>query len=746
MQKDPENPYFELAAACVNYTGQHLFLTGKAGTGKTTFLHHIKKTTGKNAITVAPTGVAAINANGVTMHSFFHLPFTPFIPDTSAKLFQNGSYVAHNKNTLFNKLRYNKEKRKIINELELLIIDEVSMVRADMLDAIDCILRHFRRAPEKPFGGVQVLFIGDLYQLPPVVVNQEWQVLRNYYPSPFFFDAQVMREAPLLNIELKKIYRQSDGPFIDLLNKIRHNTISPDELEALNSYYNPTFKPSGEEQFITLCSHNYKAKQINDDELDALETKSVKFNAEIEGDFNESAYPAEEVLELKEGAQIMFIKNDRSEDKRYFNGKIGKIESIVNHQVRVSFPGQQESILIEKEEWKNIKYKYNAANKRLDEEVLGVFTQYPIRLAWAVTIHKSQGLTFDNAVIDAGESFSAGQVYVALSRMSGTKGLVLKSKIRSSSIQCDGRVVQFMEATEMDVDQLRGVIAQEQQKYIYNCIQKSFDCQSLDLAFREFAESHVSKKIPHQEEAEKLMLELSQKISNLKSPADTFILQLRQIIHSQEQSFGKLKERLDAAVDYFRPKLFEVIDALKIQMQLFKKERRVKKYLEEMHELLVDCEHKIMEIEQSAALAGGLAKGENQTALLDTRSETQRKTEFSAPPKITKTKAKKGESLRVTLGYFKQGKSPEEIAEIRGLTQGTVESHLISFVKTYELSIYEFLPKHKVNKILKEIELGKRKLGDLKSALPNEITFNEIRAVLTYFYNQEEKAENEAGK
>ncbi|MEX0810634.1 MAG: helix-turn-helix domain-containing protein [Chitinophagales bacterium] len=741
QQTDSENKYFKLAESCVNHTGRNLFLTGKAGTGKTTFLHYIKANTTKNAVVVAPTGVAAINAGGVTMHSFFQLPFTPFIPESAdPQQFLSGENSAHTKHTLFNKIRFNNNKRKILRELELLIIDEASMLRADMLDAIDAILRHFRQKPRLPFGGVQLLLIGDLFQLPPVVVNNEWQVMKNYYSSPFFFHAHALREAPPLCIELKKIYRQSDDAFIAMLNKIRHNQLDEGELQELNTYYQPEFKPEADEHYITLCSHNYKARNINESELRKLSGNSEKFKAEIDGDFNEKAYPAEEILELKKGAQIMFIKNDKGEEKRYYNGKIGTIQKIESRMIWVEFPDDDTPLLLEKEEWKNIRYNYNSAQKRLDEEEIGVFRQYPIRLAWAVTIHKSQGLTFDRAVIDAGASFSPGQVYVALSRLSNKNGLVLRSVIRESSIQCDKRVLDFMEESTSQNNKLEAVLKEEQKAYIHRCINESFDWDKPYNLFKEFVQSHANRNIPHIDEAEKIAQECRDKIKLQKTPADKFRDQLNKITHSESDPYPLLFERIKAAEQYFKPGLLEIIQALKGQTERFKKERRVKKYLKEIHELTVECEHKITEIEQSRQLAEGLMQGKDQSHLLETRSEVQKNTSYSEAPKLTKQKPQKGESKKITLQYFKEGKSAEEIAEERGLVLGTIESHLISFIKTGELSVFDFVKADKVESILKELGDETRKMSEIKESLGEGYSYNEIRAVMNHHYNLKTEA------
>ena len=412
MTTDDQNKIFKLAYGFVNDTNSHIYLTGKAGTGKTTFLRYVKMNCEKNLVVVAPTGVAAINAGGVTMHSFFQLPFNPYIPHAQTGFGMNANVV--DKNTLLNNIRFNSQKRKLLEELQLLIIDEVSMLRADMLDAIDTILRSFRRN-QRPFGGVQMLFIGDLYQLPPVVTDNDKDLFDQHYTSPFFFHAKVFEQTKPLFVELKKIYRQTEETFIDLLNKVRHNRLEYDDFELLNERYKPNFKGEAN-QYITLTSHNFKADKINELELNVLNARIHEFKGEIKNDFGEKQLPTEMILRLKEGAQVMFIKNDSSPEKKYYNGKIVIIHKINNDEITVKFPDKGELLVLEKETWDNVSYELNTEKNEIEEKILGQFIQYPLRLAWAITIHKSQGLTFEKAIIDAGYSFAAGQVYVALSR------------------------------------------------------------------------------------------------------------------------------------------------------------------------------------------------------------------------------------------------------------------------------------------------------------------------------------------
>lgn len=427
------NTELALAFNFIEKTNRNLFLTGKAGTGKTTFLHKIKATSMKRMVVVAPTGVAAINAKGVTIHSFFQLPFEPFIPsDTERKT--------------TTQRKFSKTKIDIIKSLDLVIIDEISMVRADVLDGIDSVLRRYKDRT-KPFGGVQLLLIGDLQQLSPVVRPNEWQLLKNYYQTAYFFSSIAYQKAAILAIELKYIYRQQNQEFIAILNEIRNNKLSTASAEILNKQYQPNFNPKKEDGYITLTTHNNRANAINQKQLDSLDTHERTYVAKISGNFNEKTYPNSENLVLKEGAQVMFIKNDSSMEKRYYNGKIGTVIHLDDETITVKC-SEDDIIETTYETWENIKYTLNKETKEISNTIEGTYTQIPLRLAWAITIHKSQGLTFDKAIIDAEASFAHGQTYVALSRCKTLEGIVLKTPIKAASIISDTTVNTFTEQLE----------------------------------------------------------------------------------------------------------------------------------------------------------------------------------------------------------------------------------------------------------------------------------------------------------
>ena len=432
--EQPRNEQLQLAFDFVEHTNKNIFLTGKAGTGKTTFLQNLKKRLLKRMVVVAPTGVAAMNAGGVTIHSFFQIPFGPYIPTASGGAAQVGAERQIKK--------FSREKINIIRSLDLLVIDEISMVRADVLDAIDEVLRRFKDR-NLPFGGVQLLMIGDLQQLAPIAREEEWKLLREHYSTVFFFGSQALQKTEYVSIVLQHIYRQSDSTFINILNGIRENKLNKELLQHLNSRCLENFSPQASEGYITLTTHNHQAQQINDRELQKIRGKEYSFSAAVEADFPEYLYPTEHKLILKKGAQVMFVKNDAGREKRYFNGKIGTVQDIQDDVIVVQSAGDEDPIYVEKVDWHNYKYAIDEQTKEIRETVAGTFRQYPLKLAWAITIHKSQGLTFDKAIIDANAAFTHGQVYVALSRCRSLEGLVLTQPLAPASIINDATIIGF---------------------------------------------------------------------------------------------------------------------------------------------------------------------------------------------------------------------------------------------------------------------------------------------------------------
>jgi len=469
----PHNPELELAWNFVEKTDKNIFLTGKAGTGKTTFLHKIRNESFKRLVVVAPTGVAAINAKGVTIHSFFQMSFGPILPPEAEDTLSLQNKFGNSK---YQK-KFNRKKIDIIRSLDLLIIDEVSMVRADLLDGIDQVLRRYKDKT-KVFGGVQLLMIGDLQQLAPVVKHDEWRILQPYYDTAFFFSSRAFQESQAVGIELKHIYRQSNRHFIGILNEIRNNNLSQASMDALNQRFDPDFRPKPNDGYITLTTHNDRANKMNEEELINIKRTSRYFNAEIDGEFPEFSYPTHKNLELKVGAQVMFIKNDSSPEKRYFNGKIGQVVQIDKNEVVVRCPGDKFDITTIRETWDNLKYSINEKTKEISESVKGSFSQIPLRLAWAITIHKSQGLTFERAIIDAAASFAHGQTYVALSRCKTLEGIILKSKINRQGIIQDNRVISFSKNVEENLPNQQN-LHQAQNNYQLHLMEELFSFKQL---------------------------------------------------------------------------------------------------------------------------------------------------------------------------------------------------------------------------------------------------------------------------
>jgi len=552
------NPQLELAFNFLQYTNQNIFLTGKAGTGKTTFLRNLKTLSPKRMVVVAPTGVAAINAGGVTIHSFFQLSFGPQIPLHPDQI--RPITVAESENMPNGIKRFSKQKINIIRSLDLLVIDEISMVRADLLDAIDGVLRRFKNK-YKPFGGVQLLMIGDLQQLSPIVKDEEWVILKPFYETCYFFSSQALKKSKFVGIELKHIFRQSDQRFIDILNKVRENKMDMETLQELNKRYIPNFNPPEEEGYITLTTHNYQSQQINNEKLSHLKSKLYRFKASIWGEFPEYSYPTDLELELKVGAQVMFVKNDLSPEKRFYNGKIGKIIHITDDEVEVECPGDQLTINVEKVEWENSKYTLNETTQEIEEKVIGTFNQYPLKLAWAITIHKSQGLTFEKAIIDARSSFAHGQVYVALSRCKTLEGLVLSSTIASHSVKNDTTVIEFTDEVERRQPG-QAELEQSRKEYVQQLLTELFDFKPL-LWQIQYMLKLWEEHSPH------VLGTLKTALSGIVAPLQTELIevgtkfdnQLRSMIFAgaKAEEDAQLQERIKKASDYFISRLEQVV-------------------------------------------------------------------------------------------------------------------------------------------------------------------------------------------
>lgn len=535
----PKNPELELALQFIEKTDRNLFITGKAGTGKTTFLHKIKSESLKRMVVVAPTGAAAINAKGVTIHSFFQMPFGPILPNQIA-------------NTSNQQRKFSRTKIDIIKSLDLIIIDEISMVRADLLDGIDQVMRRYKNR-NKVFGGAQILMIGDLQQLAPVVKPNEWSLLQQHYNTVYFFSSKAYQEANVVSIELKHIYRQKNENFINILNEIRNDTLSNESAAILNERYNPTFSPTKEDGYITLTTHNNRATAINSSELNKIKNKSCFFRAKVSGKFNENSYPNDEKLELKVGAQVMFIKNDSSQEKRYFNGKIGIVTAIKNDTVSVQCANEMDEIVTEKETWENINYAINEETKEIKEDITGSFSQIPLRLAWAITIHKSQGLTFEKAIIDAEASFAHGQTYVALSRCTSLEGVVLKTKITSNAIINDATVGSFNKSVEENHPDKQILIESEKQ-FQLNLISELLDYQQFLYPTTRLIDIFYKNRISIKGEViEPLQTIKDDGIVALMKVANGFKNQLNLLSENSDlpENSSQAQERFTKAVDYF---------------------------------------------------------------------------------------------------------------------------------------------------------------------------------------------------
>ena len=541
-----QNSELALAWQFIENTGTHLFLTGKAGTGKTTFLRKLKRESPKRMVVIAPTGIAAINAGGVTIHSFFQIPFAPYVPESSFSTNGQATY----------RFRFGKEKINIIRSMDLLVIDEISMVRADLLDAVDEMLRRYRDR-HKPFGGVQLLMIGDLQQLAPVVKDEEWQMLEKYYDTPYFFSSRALKQTEYCTIELKTVYRQSDGAFLDLLNRIRENHCDPQVLEALNRRYLPAFQPRKEEGYIRLVTHNYQAQRINNYELEQLPGRSYAFRATIDGKFPEYSYPTDELLELKKGAQVMFVKNDSSGEHRYYNGMIGEVTDLSADSIEVRAKDSTAAFLLQEEEWANAKYVLDEESKEIVEDIEGTFRQFPLKLAWAITIHKSQGLTFERAIIDASSSFAHGQTYVALSRCKTLEGLVLSAPLSAKAVISARAVDRFTEEArrnEPDEDRFHSL----QRTYFHELLSGLFDFRPLEQSLQRYVrliDEHLYKLYPKQLAAYKAEAErFHEKVVIV---AQKFGMQYNRLIDAVQNyaTDETLQERIAAGAGYFKKEM-----------------------------------------------------------------------------------------------------------------------------------------------------------------------------------------------
>lgn len=741
----------------INQTERHVFLTGKAGTGKTTLLKQIIESTHKNVVVVAPTGIAALNAGGVTLHSMFQLPIGSFVPADVSNY--NGRVYFETPRSLKNHFRMGREKLSIIRQMEVLVIDEVSMLRADLLDALDYTLRRVRKN-NNTFGGVQMLFIGDLMQLPPVVKNEEWDLLSKYYKSMFFFQAQSIKKEPPLYIELSTIFRQEDQAFIDLLNRLRDSKMTQNDWQTLDQYVKPNFKLSDNPGFILLTTHNYKADQVNTASLSALPDAAKYFKAEITGDFPEKIYPVNPNLELKLGAQVMFVRNDPSPQKKYYNGKIGKIEVLTDECIKVRCDDDNTLIEVEVHEWENEQYSVDEASKAVQKKVIGTFVQFPLRLAWAITVHKSQGLTFSKAALDVQDVFQPGQAYVAFSRLRSLNGLVLLNKLRLQNMENTQDVLDYT-SQEFDMDRAKHLLSQASEEFMAKYIKHTFDVQQFMVlwnnhlrTYSDLQEGSVKNKFAlwaHEMSAHlQPLLEIS---ANFHRYIDS---------HFRKENYAAITEKINGAQSYFTKQLEAFAAGLYMQLGTLSKAKKSKTYFNELLEIEEQFLLFLRKINNCHALVLAFTSGETlNKSILDEGfvkryrarmlANTVELIRQKSPELIAqenseieealngkkKKKAEKSDKIpttEITFQMWKDGKSIEEIAKERVFTTSTIEGHFEKLIEEEKVDIGDVMDKATLDKIMAAIDTipDAESTKPIKEILGDEISFGQIKMVMGY--------------
>jgi DNA-binding CsgD family transcriptional regulator len=747
----------DFAEKFINQTNYPIFLTGKAGTGKTTFLRHIVESTHKQTVIVAPTGIAALNAGGVTIHSFFQLPFAGFIPDFNEEFHVEGSVKMESKKSLVRHFNMNKQRKQLIQSMELLIIDEVSMLRADLLDAIDWSLRNVRGNNE-PYGGVQVMFIGDLFQLPPVVKPQEWSILHKYYAGIHFFNALVIHEKPPMYIELSKIYRQQNESFIRVLNNLRNNRLTEEDVALMNAHVQEDFDPTKEEGYITLTTHNAKADKMNAEALSAIKGKSYEFKAEITDEFPPYSFPLDEILELKIGAQVMFIKNDLSPDKKFYNGKMAIVSKLDKDEIEVEFIEDKKVITVERYEWENIKYTTNPSTGEIEEEILGTFVQFPLKLAWAITVHKSQGLTFDKAVLEVSSVFAPGQAYVALSRLRSLEGLVLLSPIRMNGLQNDEKIIQYSAQSE-HMDQLPKYLDQARNNYLYQRLTSTFDWVNMAAKWSSYEKSYAGLA----PKSEKIKLQSwttlqSQNVQTTLEPSRKFRNQLTTIFSQEKLNKEKLLERTEAALDYFLPILESVYTSILKKLGELSRIKKTATIIEEIQDLEEAMFETIIRLKKSFLVVEAFVFNRELNKETFQREEIrnyrlakvaavklalQPKGDMFSPnidfdddvffrQEETKKKKEKKEAkvstYEQTLEMFRDGLTIKEIAKNRKFTEKTIYSHLEKLIMQEKLEIDDVLAPEVIEILDDKVNIEEAKsLTELKEQAGDEISWEDLK-------------------
>ena len=712
MEKNNE---LRLAWDFAENTGRSIFLTGKAGTGKTTFLRTLVERSRKRPIVVAPTGVAAVNAGGVTIHSFFQLPFTPYVPGAKVE----------------SKFDFSREKRKIIASVDLLVIDEISMVRSDQLDAIDMVLRRFRDHG-RPFGGVQLLLIGDLAQLTPVVTPEDERLLKPHYDTPYFFGSKALQQIDYVTIQLEHVYRQQDLSFIDILNQVRMGHPSAQALAMLNSRVTQT--PS--EGAIRLTTHNQLANFYNESELQRIKAKSFMFKAKIDGTFPDYAYPTADALVLKLGSQVMFVKNDPSGKHRYYNGRIGRVTYVDQNKILVLCEGDEDAVEVEPLQWENTRYTLNEQTRKIETEVMGTFTQYPLRLAWAITIHKSQGLTFDRAIIDANQSFAPGQVYVALSRCRTLQGLTLSAPLEPRAVMSDASVDSYMSQQQGEARRSIALLPQLKQEYERQLLMQLFDFRQLlqlqEQMVRIFAEyfyhSHTSLKQLH----DQAMIALQQRVGNVATKWQ----QLIQSMTIEQLHEADFRERIKRSAEYFADSLKEILErplelSAKVETNNKQASRRLGNAIPDLRQTWHGQRFLLTRIAEQG-FSTDIYLREKQTSMLDAIDEQaiKRKRQRSTATKVPKEQ--KPKTWEVSLQLYKQGLKPDLIAHERGLSIATITGHLSRYVSSKQVDFDDLVsPEHQkaIRRILRMT--GKdENLAAIKTLCPPDVSYEEIRLMM----------------
>jgi hypothetical protein len=711
-----QNSELRTAWDFVENTGRSIFLTGKAGTGKTTFLKTIVERSRKRPIVVAPTGVAAINAGGVTIHSFFQLPFAPYVPGAKVE----------------SKFDFGREKRKIIASIDLLIIDEISMVRADLLDAIDNVLRRFRDHFQ-PFGGVQLLMIGDLAQLTPVVTPEDEQMLKPYYDTPYFFGSKALQQTDYVTIQLSHVYRQQDMSFLEILNEVRQGHPSPQALSLLNERCKPAFTPRPEDAYIRLTTHNHLANYYNESELRKLTSPTFQFQAEVKGTFPDYSYPTAETLVLKQGAQVMFVKNDPSADHLYYNGRIGRVTYVDSKKILVRCEGDEDDIEVEPLEWENTHYTLNEQTREIESEVMGTFRQYPLRLAWAITIHKSQGLTFDRAIIDANQSFAPGQVYVALSRCRTLEGLVLATSLSASAIINDQRVDNYIARQETDARQSIRQLPELKQEYERHLLLQLFDFRPL-LSMQETMVRIFSEFFYHSQ-AELTRLH-DQALQDIRGRIVDVASKWQQKIGGmsiEQLHDADFLERVKRSALYFADTLNEILAkplALTSKVETNNKQaaRRLGNALPDERQTWLARRFLLTKIAEQGFSVDNYLR-EKQMSMLDAIDESSLKPKRERKPK--QKKEPKPKTWEVSFQLYRQGMKPDLIAHERNLALSTVFGHLARYLDSGQVDLDDLVPtehRQAINAAIRKVGTGDATA--IKMLCPPDVTYHEIRLLL----------------